>query len=132
MLRARQTRDAMSDQKGKAEKWRLATKLVRGGTMRSQFGETSEALFMTSDFRYDSAEAAEARFKNEQPGFVYSRFSNPTVEMFETRMALLEGAEAARGVASAKISIPPFSVYFTALLIRFIRMRDMRSGSPTI
>ncbi len=95
----------MSDQKGKADKWRLATKLVRGGTMRSPFGETSEAIFMTSGFRYDSAEAAEARFKNEQPGFVYSRFANPTVEMFETRMALLEGAEAARGVASGMAAV---------------------------
>jgi len=89
----------------KAKSWRLATKLVRGGTNRSQFGETSEAIFMTSGFRYDSAEAAEARFKNEQPGFVYSRFSNPTVEMFEQRMALLEGAEAARAVASGMAAV---------------------------
>jgi len=96
----------MSEQNRKAaEKWRLATKLVRGGTNRSQFGETSEAIFMTSGFRYDSAEAAEARFKNEQPGFVYSRFANPTVDMFETRMALLEGAEAARGVASGMAAV---------------------------
>jgi O-succinylhomoserine sulfhydrylase len=96
----------MSEQNRKAaDKWRLATKLVRGGTNRSQFGETSEAIFMTSGFRYDSAEAAEARFKNEQPGFVYSRFANPTVDMFETRMALLEGAEAARGVASGMAAV---------------------------
>ncbi|MBX3455624.1 O-succinylhomoserine sulfhydrylase [Ferrovibrio sp.] len=93
----------MSEDRSKT--WRLATKLVRGGTMRSQFGETSEAIFMTSGFRYDNAEAAEARFKNEQPGFVYSRFSNPTVEMFEQRMALLEGAEAARGVASGMAAV---------------------------
>ncbi len=85
--------------------WRLATQLVRGGTMRSGFGETSEAIFMTSGFRYDSAEAAEARFRNEQPGFVYSRFGNPTVEMFEQRMALLEGAEAARATATGMAAV---------------------------
>jgi O-succinylhomoserine sulfhydrylase len=85
--------------------WRLATQLVRGGTLRSGFGETSEAIFMTSGFCYDSAEAAEARFKNEQPGFVYSRFGNPTVEMFEQRMALLEGAEAARATATGMAAV---------------------------
>jgi O-succinylhomoserine sulfhydrylase len=85
--------------------WRLATQLVRGGTMRSEFGETSEAIFMTSGFRYDSAEAAEARFKNELPGFVYSRFGNPTVEMFEQRMALLEGAQAARATATGMAAV---------------------------
>ncbi len=95
----------MSENRKAAGNWRLATKLVRGGTNRSQFGETSEAIFMTSGFRYDSAEAAEARFKNEQPGFVYSRFANPTIDMFETRMALLEGAEAARGVASGMAAV---------------------------
>lgn len=94
----------MSDSK-KTPTWRPATQLVRGGTMRSGFGETSEAIFMTSGFCYDSAEAAEARFKNEQPGFVYSRFSNPTVEMFEQRMALLEGAEAARATASGMAAV---------------------------
>lgn len=94
----------MSDNK-KTSTWRPATQLVRGGTMRSGFGETSEAIFMTSGFCYDSAEAAEARFKNEQPGFVYSRFSNPTVEMFEQRMALLEGAEAARATASGMAAV---------------------------
>ncbi|MFC3676329.1 O-succinylhomoserine sulfhydrylase [Ferrovibrio xuzhouensis] len=85
--------------------WQLATRLVRGGTARSENGETSEAIFMTSGFCYDSAEAAEARFKNELPGFVYSRYENPTVAMFEQRMALLEGAEAARGTASGMAAI---------------------------
>lgn len=94
----------MSDS-NKTSTWRPATQLVRGGTMRSAFGETSEAIFMTSGFCYDSAEAAEARFKNEQPGFVYSRFGNPTVEMFERRMALLEGAEAARATASGMAAV---------------------------
>src|SRR3546814_18313355 len=82
--------------------WQLATRLVRGGTARSENGETSEAIFMTSGFCYDSAEAAEARFKNELPGFVYSRYENPTVAMFEQRMALLAGAEAARGTETGR------------------------------
>ncbi|WP_374300210.1 O-succinylhomoserine sulfhydrylase [Ferrovibrio sp.] len=95
----------MSNSKKSSRTWRPATQLVRGGTMRSGFGETSEAIFMTSGFCYDSAEAAEARFKNEQPGFVYSRFGNPTVEMFERRMALLEDAEAARATASGMAAV---------------------------
>src|SRR3546814_9006920 len=61
--------------------WQLATRLVRGGTARSENGETSEAIFMTSGFCYDSAEAAEARFQTELPGFVYSRYENPTVAL---------------------------------------------------
>ena len=85
--------------------WRPATQLVRGGTTRSAHGETSEALFLTSGFRYDSAGSAEARFKNEEPGFVYSRFGNPTVAMFEERMALLEGAEAARATATGMAAV---------------------------
>lgn len=85
--------------------WRAATRLVRGGTLRSQFGETSEAIFLTSGFRYDSARAAEARFRHEEPGFIYSRFSNPTVGMFEERMALLEGAEVARATASGMAAV---------------------------
>ncbi|MDD3444550.1 MAG: PLP-dependent transferase, partial [Zavarzinia sp.] len=76
-----------------ADKWNLATRLVRGGTNRSEFGETCEAIFMTSGFRYDDAETAEARFKGEQEGFTYSRLGNPTTASFEERMALLEGAE---------------------------------------
>ncbi|WP_341914337.1 O-succinylhomoserine sulfhydrylase [Ferrovibrio terrae] len=92
--------------KNESEKsWRLATQMVRGGTMRTGFGETSEAIFMTSGFRYDSAEAAERRFKNEEPGFVYSRFGNPTVEMFEQRMVLLEGAQAARATATGMAAV---------------------------
>src|SRR5690349_3935125 len=74
-----------------------ATQLVHGGTVRSQHGETSEALYLNSGFVYPTSAAAERRFKNEDPGYIYSRFSNPTVEMFQERMALLEGAEAARG-----------------------------------
>jgi O-succinylhomoserine sulfhydrylase len=84
---------------------RPATRLVHGGTMRSQFGETSEALFLTQGYVYDTMEAAEARFKGEAPGFLYSRFSNPTVAMFERRMAELEGAEAARATASGMAAV---------------------------
>lgn len=84
---------------------REATKLVHGGTLRSQFGETSEALFLTQGFVYDTMEAAEARFKGEDPGFIYSRFSNPTVAMFEERMCLLEGAQAARATASGMAAV---------------------------
>ncbi len=87
------------------ETWREATKLVHGGTLRSQFGETSEALFLTQGFVYDTAEAAEARFKGEEPGFIYSRYSNPTIAMFEERMCLLEGAEAARATASGMAAV---------------------------
>ncbi len=87
------------------ESLRPATRLVHGGTMRSSFGETSEALFLTQGFIYDTMEAAEARFKGEEPGFIYSRFSNPTVAMFEARMAILEGAEAARATASGMAAV---------------------------
>ncbi|WP_281015444.1 O-succinylhomoserine sulfhydrylase [Lichenihabitans psoromatis] len=84
---------------------RPATRLVHGGTMRSQFGEVSEALFLTQGYAYDSMEAAEARFNGGDPGFVYSRFSNPTVAMFEARMALLEGCEAARATATGMAAV---------------------------
>lgn len=76
-------------------KWRPATQAVRGGTWRSEHGETSEALFLTSGYTYDDAETVAARFAGE-PGMTYSRLQNPTVEMLEERIALLEGAEAAR------------------------------------
>ncbi len=80
--------------------WRPATRAVRGGTARSEFGETSEAIFLTSGYSYDCAEDAAARFAGEQAGMTYSRLQNPTVEMLEHRIALLEGAEACRAAAS--------------------------------
>ena len=83
-----------------AKDWSPATKLVRGGTMRSQFGETSEAIFLTSGYAYDSAEQAAARMSGEEEGFVYSRYANPTVRMLEERLSLLEGAETCRVTAS--------------------------------
>ena len=84
---------------------RPATQLVHGGTLRSQFEETSEAIFLTQGYLYDTMEQAEARFKGETPGFIYSRFANPTVAMFEKRMALLEGAEAARATATGMAAV---------------------------
>ncbi|EZP71335.1 O-succinylhomoserine sulfhydrylase [Sphingomonas paucimobilis] len=80
--------------------WRPATLAVRGGSARSEWGETSEALFLTSGYCYDRAEDAAARFAGEQQGMTYSRLQNPTVEMLEKRIALLEGAEACRSTAS--------------------------------
>ena len=80
--------------------WRPATRAVRGGTARSEFGETSEAIFASSGFSYECAGDAAARFAGEQSGMTYSRLQNPTVEMLEHRIALLEGAEACRAQAS--------------------------------
>ncbi|WP_431469751.1 trans-sulfuration enzyme family protein [Sphingosinithalassobacter sp. LHW66-3] len=82
------------------QKWKPATQAVRGGTARSEWGETSEALFLTSGYAYDCAADAAARFAGEQAGMTYSRLQNPTVEMLEQRIALMEGAEAARCMAS--------------------------------
>lgn len=81
-------------------RWRPATQAVRGGTARSEFGETSEALFLTSGYCYDDAETVAARFAGEAPGMTYSRLQNPTVDMLEQRIALLEGAEACRAQAT--------------------------------
>jgi O-succinylhomoserine sulfhydrylase len=86
-------------------RYRPETKLVHSGTLRSQFGETSEALFLTQGFVYDSAEQCEARFKGDETGFLYSRFSNPNVSMFERRMIELEGAGAARATATGMAAV---------------------------
>ncbi len=83
----------------------ITTNLVRGGTVRSRFNETSEAIFMNSGFVYDSAEQAAGRFKGENEGYIYSRYANPTLSMFENRMILLEGAEAARATASGMAAV---------------------------
>jgi len=82
-----------------------STILVHGGIERSQFGETSEAIFLTQGYVYDTAESAEARFKGDDPGHVYSRYSNPTVSMFEDRMRLMEGAAAARATATGMAAV---------------------------
>jgi O-succinylhomoserine sulfhydrylase len=91
--------------KKKGTTWRPATRLVHEGILRSQFGETSEAIFLNSGYVYKSAEQAEARFKGDEEGFVYSRYANPTVAMFEARMCALEGAPAARGTASGMAAV---------------------------
>jgi O-succinylhomoserine sulfhydrylase len=85
--------------------WDVATRLVHGGSMRSAFGETAEAIFLTQGYIYDSAESADARFSGSEPGFIYSRYANPTVRMFEDRLALLEGAEACRAQATGMAAV---------------------------
>lgn len=98
-------------------KYGLKTRLVRGGLKRSPNGETSEALYLTSGYAYDSPESAEARFKGEEQGFMYSRFGNPTVAMFEERMALIEGAPVARATATGMAAV-------TAALLCHLRQGD--------
>jgi O-succinylhomoserine sulfhydrylase len=98
-------------------RYRPETRLVHAGQMRSNFGETSEALYLTQGFVYDSAEECAARFKGEEPGFLYSRFSNPTIAMFEARMAAFEGAEAARATASGMAAV-------TAALVAQLKAGD--------
>ena len=98
-------------------KWRPETQLVHGGVLRSQFGETSEAMFLTQGFVYNSAEQAEARFKNEDPGFQYSRFSNPTVSMFEDRLKMFEGAEECRATATGMAAV-------TASMLSYMKTGD--------
>jgi O-succinylhomoserine sulfhydrylase len=85
--------------------YRPETELVHAGILRSQFGETSEALFLTQGYVYESSVSAEKRFKNEEPGYQYSRFANPTLSMFEARMAALEGAQAARATATGMAAV---------------------------
>ncbi len=85
--------------------YRPETRLVHAGTLRSPFGELSEALFLTQSYVYETAAAAEARFKGDDPGFIYTRYGNPTNAMFEARMAALEGAEAARATASGMAAV---------------------------
>ena len=86
-------------------RYRPETRLVHSGSLRSQYGETSEALFLTQGYVYDSAEQCEARFKGEDPGYIYSRYSNPTISMFERRMIELEGAEAGRSTATGMAAV---------------------------
>lgn len=112
----------MTDQKSidaelDCEDLALETRLVHGGTLRSQFNETSEALFLTQGYVYNTAEQAERRFNNEEPGYQYSRFSNPTVTMFEERMRLLEGAEEARATATGMAAV-------TSALLSYLKAGD--------
>lgn len=107
----------MSATDGGAASLHPETRLVHAGTLRSQFGETSEALFLTQGHVYDSAEQAEARFLNKDPGFQYARFSNPTVAMLEARMAAFEGAEACRATATGMAAV-------TAAIMGQVRQGD--------
>ena len=92
--------------------WKPATKAVRGGVARSRHMETSEAMYLNSGFTYDSAEQAAARMSGDEPGYVYSRYGNPTVTMLQERLALIEGAETCRitgsgmGAISTAITAP--------------------------
>ena len=102
-------------------RWRPATVAVRGGTARTEYGETSEALFLTSGYAYDSAGEVAARFAGERPGMTYSRLQNPTVEMLEQRIALMEGAEACRATATGMAAM-------TAALLCQLRSGDHLVG----
>jgi len=94
----------MTDKK-EPKDWRLATKLVRGGLNRSEFGETSEALYLTSGFAYEEAETAASRFAGEEDGYTYTRLSNPTITMFEERMALLDNMPVAKATATGMAAV---------------------------
>ncbi len=107
------------------EKWRLQTQLVRGGTMRSEIGETSEAIFMTSGYAYDCAEDAAARFEGDQEGYTYSRLRNPTCAMFEDKMALIEGAESARSTATGMAAM-------TSAMLSIVKAGDHVVSSKTL
>jgi O-succinylhomoserine sulfhydrylase len=98
-------------------KWRPATQAVRGGTWRSEHGETSEALFLSSGYTYDDAETVAARFAGEAEGMTYSRLQNPTLAMVEERIALMEGAEACRMQATGMAAM-------TAALLCQLSMGD--------
>jgi O-succinylhomoserine sulfhydrylase len=89
----------------KTRRWRPATQMVRGGLTRSQHGETSEALFLNSGFVYDTPEEQSARMAGDKPGYIYSRYANPTVRMFEERLAEIEGAEDCRATGSGMAAI---------------------------
>ena len=95
----------MTSEKQGQKNWQMQTRMVHDGAMRSPFGETAEALYLTSGYVYDSAEQAEARFKEEEDGYIYSRFGNPTVRAFEQRMIALEGAEDGRATATGMAAV---------------------------
>jgi O-succinylhomoserine sulfhydrylase len=112
----------------KSKSYRPKTLAVRGGTVRSQHGETSEALYLTSGFAYDAPETAEARFKGEQDGYTYARFGNPTVSMFEERMALIEGSEVARGTASGLAAVAASMMCFLRAGDHVLAARELFGG----
>ncbi|MEI7933268.1 MAG: aminotransferase class V-fold PLP-dependent enzyme, partial [Alphaproteobacteria bacterium] len=93
------------DRTEQPQDWETATRLVRGGMARSEHGEISEALYLTQSFAYPDAASANARFAGDAPGFIYQRFGNPTTQIFEDRLALLEGAEICRATASGMAAV---------------------------
>ena len=95
----------MGGKKLNPAKWRQATQLIRGGTERSAFYETSEGLFLTSGYVYGTAEEAEQAFKGEKKRYMYSRYANPTLTMFEKRLALLEGADTCVATATGMAAV---------------------------
>ncbi|HTQ15705.1 MAG TPA: O-succinylhomoserine sulfhydrylase [Rhizomicrobium sp.] len=109
----------------KPGKWRPRTIQVRGGQTRTPFQETAEALFLTSGYAYEAAEEAEARFKGEASGYQYTRFGNPTVTMFEERMAALEAMPVARATASGMAAV-------TAVLLSALRQGDHVAGAKAM
>ncbi len=113
---------AVEQRESEADEWQTATSLIHGGTLRSEFQETSEALFLTSGFVHESAEAAEGRFEGVKSGYVYSRYANPTVAMFEERMRMIEGAEASRATATG------MSAVFIALIAQLKAGDHLVSG----
>ena len=119
----------MKDRTGKdrsiTSSWAKQTQMVRAGSMRSSFDEMSEALFLTSGFAYETAEEAEARFDGKAEGFTYSRQTNPTVAMFEERMALLEGADVGRATATGMAAM-------TASLLSCLRAGDHVVGARAL
>lgn len=119
----------MKDRTGKDRKitknWARQTQMVRAGSMRSNMDEMSEALFLTSGFAYETAEEAEARFDGRAEGFTYSRQTNPTVAMFEERMAVLEGADVARATGTGMAAM-------TASLLAGLRAGDHVVGARAL
>ena len=97
--------------------WRPETELVHAGITRSQWSETAEALFLTQGYVYKSAEQAEARFKGEDPGHQYTRYSNPTISMFEDRLKIFEGAEECRATATGMAAV-------TASILSYVKTGD--------
>jgi O-succinylhomoserine sulfhydrylase len=108
---------AKEEQHPAGRTWRPETALVHGGTTRSQWNETAEALYLTQGFVYNTAEQAEARFKQEDPGFQYTRFGNPTTAMFEDRLKIFEGAEECLATATGMAAV-------TAAILSYVRAGD--------
>ena len=115
-----------------AKRYRPETRLVHAGILRSEFGETSEALFLTQGYVYETAASAGRRFKGEEAGYQYSRFSNPTVTMFEQRMCALEGAQAARATATGMAAVTAVTQCFLKQGDHLICGHNVYGGVPRL